>query len=370
MKWSFSIGKIAGIDLRIHATFFLILVWIAVAAWLNDQSVSSAFTSISFVLALFFCVILHELGHALAARRYGIPTRDITLLPIGGVARLERMPDKPLQELVVALGGPAVNVIIAAMLFVIITLLEAMEPIEAMSLTRGAFWERLMLVNVFLVLFNLIPAFPMDGGRVLRAILALRLNYVRATQVAAVLGQSIAFLFAIIGLFWNPFLIFIALFVWIGASQESGMVQMRSALDGIPIEDVMITDFRVLRPHDQLQAGIDLILTTSQRDFPVVEDGAVVGILTRDDLFSALASEGRNAYVEDFMRLDFQQADAHMMMESTLADLQQSDCHTLPVLKDGNLVGIMTMENLGEYMSIQMALDKNRRALPNHRNPF
>jgi len=362
MKWSLSLGKIAGIELKVHATFTLIIIWIAVIAWLNDQSLVSALSSIAFVLALFGCVVLHELGHALAARRFGIPTRDITLLPIGGVARLQRMPDQPLQELVVAVAGPAVNVVIAAVLYVLIALTNSFQPVESLSLTQGAFWERLMLVNIFLVIFNMIPAFPMDGGRVLRALLALRLSYSRATEIAGGLGQSIAFLFAIAGLFWNPFLIFIALFVWIGASQETSLVMMRAALDGIPVEEVMITDFKTLDPYDTLETAAELILTTSQRDFPVVEDEIVVGILTSNKIMSSLADAEPNTHVESVMDRDVLQLDANTMMESALVELQSHESSLFPVLKAGRLVGILTMENLGEYVSIHSALEKNRDA--------
>ena len=176
-----------------------------------------------FILAIFMCVVLHEFGHALMARRYGIPTRDIILLPIGGVARLEKMPTQPIQELWVALAGPAVNAFIAVILFAWLKLTASWEPFQTLSVTTGPFFERLMAVNLFMIVFNMIPAFPMDGGRVLRALLATRKEYGRATQIAASIGQGIAVLFGFIGLLYNPFLLFIALFVWIGAAQEASI---------------------------------------------------------------------------------------------------------------------------------------------------
>src|SRR5215204_3763354 len=210
MKWQWKLGRFAGIDVFVHATFLILIGWVGYSRWLENQKWSEVINGIVFILALFLCVVLHEYGHALTARKYGIQTRDITLYPIGGVARLERMPDKPIEELWVALMGPAVNVIIAAGLFAYLFLTNGPVPLTALTVASGSFAERLMVVNIWLVLFNLIPAFPMDGGRVLRAILAMRMDYVRATQVAANIGQGMAFIFGFIGLFSNPFLLFIA----------------------------------------------------------------------------------------------------------------------------------------------------------------
>ena len=249
MKWSWKIGRFAGIDVHIHATFLLLIAFYGFTYWQQTGTVSGTLEGIAFLLALFLSVVLHEYGHALTARRYGIKTADITLLPIGGVARLERMPDKPIQELWVALAGPAVNVVIAAVLFVYLLVTNTFVPLTGMTLTGGPFIERLLSVNLSLVLFNLLPAFPMDGGRVLRALLALRLDYVRATQIAATVGQGMALLFGILGLFSNPFLVFIALFVWIGAQQEASMVQMKYALGGIPVRQAMQTEFAALNPN-------------------------------------------------------------------------------------------------------------------------
>jgi Zn-dependent protease len=245
MKWSWKLGEVAGIGVYMHMTFLLLIGWVVLSYWLQGNSVAATLVGVGFILALFGCVVLHELGHALMAKKYGIKTRDITLLPIGGVARLERIPDDPRQELWVALAGPAVNVVIAGVLLIWIYLsggLGALQPL--LMVTSGSFVERLMAVNLILVVFNMIPAFPMDGGRVLRALLAMRLEYTRATQIAASLGQAIALLFGFLGLLINPFLLFIALFVWIGAAQEASLVQMKSALAGIPVRRAMVTDFR------------------------------------------------------------------------------------------------------------------------------
>jgi Zn-dependent protease len=356
MKWSTRIGTFAGIDVYVHTTFLMLIAWVAFAHWQAEHSVAAALEGVAFILALFACVVLHEFGHALTARRFGIRTRDITLLPIGGLARLERMPDDPRQELWVALAGPAVNVVIAAALFALLQVTGTSAPVSTLSLTGGSFLERLMLLNVVLVGFNMLPAFPMDGGRVLRAMLAIRMDYTRATQLAATVGQGMALLFGLLGLFFNPFLIFIALFVWIGAGQEAAMTQMKAALGGIPLERAMITDFRTLSPTDSLARAVELLLAGAQQDFPVVDDGAVVGILTRADLLTALARQDQRSPVADVMRRDFLTADASDMIDVAFQRLQGRDCHTIPVIRRGTLIGLLTMDNVGEFLRVQTAI--------------
>jgi len=360
MKWSWKVGRFAGIDVYVHATFWLLIGWIAVSHILQGDPALQTLAAIAFILALFACVVLHEFGHALTARRYGIKTRDITLLPIGGLARLERMPEQPIQELWVALAGPAVNVVIAALLFAFLTITNALEPLERLSVTSGSFVERLMAVNISLVLFNLLPAFPMDGGRVVRALLAMRMEYTRATQIAASLGQVMAFVFGFLGLFTNPFLIFIALFVWIGAAQEASMVQMKSALGGIPVSRTMLTDFRTLAPRDPLARVVDLILAGSQHDFPVTENGTLVGILTREKLLAALSQTDRATAVADVMEREFATVDQAEMLEIALAKLDECACQTLAVTQRGQLAGLVTKDNVGEFLMIQAALTKAR----------
>lgn len=358
MKWSWKIGSLAGIELRMHVTFLLLLGWVGMSHWTRSRSVEAALIGAGFILALFACVVLHELGHALTARRYGIPTRDITLLPIGGVARLERMPDKPAQEFMVAVAGPAVNVVIAAVLYGWLLATGGWTPLEQVDITSGPMLERLLIANISLVLFNLIPAFPMDGGRILRALLAMKMDYVRATQVAASLGQGLAFLFGFMGLFGNPMLLFIAMFVFIGAAGEASATQMRAAMSGMPLRAAMLTDFRALQSSDRLSDAVRLILEGSQQDFPVVEDGRVVGILTRSDLLAALAAHGPEHPVATAMQRDFLTTEDTSMLESAFQRLQECACHTMPVLHDGRLVGLLTMENVGEYFMIQSALKK------------
>jgi Zn-dependent protease/CBS domain-containing protein len=355
MSWSWRIGRIAGIDVYLHGTFLILIAWVAVAHYIAHYSLAEALAGVGFVLSLFIIVVLHELGHALAARRYGIPTRDITLLPIGGVARLERMPEDPKQELVVALAGPAVNVVLAAILYGILQVGEGMSSMDGVMLVGGKFLDQLLWVNVSLALFNLLPAFPMDGGRVLRAFLAMKMDYVRATQVAASVGQAMALLFGFVGLFYSPFLIFIALFVWMGAAQESAMVQMRSALGNIPVQKAMITQFYVLSPDDTVRTAVDHVLKGFQEDFPVVEGVRVVGILTRSDLLSALAQKGQDTLVSDVMNRDFETAHPLDMLGVVLGRLQERGCRTMPVVYAGRLVGLLSGGHLSEMLMTQEA---------------
>jgi Zn-dependent protease/CBS domain-containing protein len=358
MRWSWKIGKLAGIDLYVHATFFLLILWVALVYWINGRSFTAVVNGVAFILVLFACVVAHEFGHALTARHYGIPTRDITLLPIGGLSRLERMPDKPWQEFWVAVAGPAVNVALAILLYGWILVSHGWIPITKLQVAQGPFVERILVANVFLVLFNLLPAFPMDGGRVLRALLATRMAYPRATQTAAAIGQGLALVFGLLGLFFDPFLLFIAFFVWIGAAQ------VKDVFAGIPIRAAMQTDFRTLTTSDTLGDAVKVILDGSQHDFPVVWGDRVMGILTRSKLISGLASTGPEQRVAEAMERNFETAEPNEMLETVLRRLSVAACRTMPVLQDGRLIGLVTMENLGEYMMIQNALHKRTTRLP------
>ena len=368
MKWSWRVGSLAGIALYVHATFLLLLAWVAIGEYQSSGSAATAFNGVLFVLAVFATVVLHELGHALTARRYGIKTRDIILLPIGGVARLERMPREPKQELLVALAGPAVNVAIAVLLYLFLAATGGIPAIVDTASLRAGFLERsflarLLAVNLWLVLFNLIPAFPMDGGRVLRALLAMRSgDYARATETASRVGKFFALVFGILGLFvvGNPFLVFIALFVWLGAAGEAAAAQTSATLDGVPIERLMITDVRTLSPGDPLSRPVDLILDGFQQDFPVIANGAVQGMLTRGALLKALRERGENALVGDVMTRDFPHASPNEPSDEALSRLKSSGSHSLPVIRDGQLLGVLTMDNVGEYLMVDSALRGSR----------
>jgi Zn-dependent protease/predicted transcriptional regulator len=335
--------------------------FVLLGKWRQGGDLGSAVGSVLFLLAIFATIVLHELGHALTARQFGIRTRDITLLPIGGIARLERMPDVPRHELWVALAGPAVNLAIAAIVFGFSTL-AGMHPTIALAEASTGTIDRFIGINVWLAVFNLIPAFPMDGGRVLRALLAERMDYVRATQIAAFLGQGVALLFGFIGLFVNPFLLFIALLVWMGASDEAVAVQTRSALTGIPVTHAMMTDFRMLESGEPLDHAVALVLAGAQRDFPVTQNGRLVGVLTRDALVAALATGNADVPVAQVMDREFQTTDAQDLLDAAVQRLQGCRCQVLPVLQRGQVVGLLTPDNVGEFIMFRGAVGSLRPA--------
>jgi len=358
MKWSWKVGRIAGIDLRIHATFLLILAWAAMAGYSASRTGSGALGGVLFILALFLSVVLHEFGHALTARRFGVSTRDITLLPIGGIAHLAEMPRKPSQELRVALAGPAVTLAIIIVLYLGLYLAGRSPFVSTQRLLTnpGDFFSQLMWANITVFVFNLLPAFPMDGGRVLRAVLAFRLDYGRATAVAARIGQAFALVFAIFGLLFNPFLVLIALFVWLAAAAEAAEAQQHTSLEGVPVERVMIRDVQTLTPHDPLRVALHYAISGFQHDFPVLDGDRVVGVLTRAKLIEALANRGEDVSVGEAMDTTFVTTTPGEPVERALARLQECHCRTLPVISDQRLDGLLTLENVTDYVLIETAL--------------
>jgi Zn-dependent protease/predicted transcriptional regulator len=366
MKWSLKIGRLFGIDLFVHFTFLLLLVFLGFVFWQSTQSVQAALRGVAFILALFGCVVLHELGHALMARRFGVGTRDITLLPIGGIARLEKMPEKPMQEFWVALAGPAVNVVIAALIFVGLAATDGFVPMEEMSMTQGAMLQQLMVVNIFLVVFNLLPAFPMDGGRVLRSLLSIPMGRRRATAIAANIGQAMAIVFGIFGFLYNPFLIFIAIFVYLGAQAEAGVAELQSALRGLNVRDAMMTRFRTLAADDSLSRAVNELLAGSQQDFPVVVDERPVGILRRNDLVKALTENRGDVIVADAMSQECEAVNESQSLREVVEAMYARQCSSVPVVRNMRIVGLLTLENVSEMILINTALEKtgHRERLP------
>jgi stage IV sporulation protein FB len=355
MGWSIPVGTIGGTTIRIHLTFLLLLLWIFVAHYVQG-GVHAALQGVLFVILIFVCVVLHEFGHVFAAKRYGVHTPDITLLPIGGVARLMRIPEHPSQELAIAVAGPLVNLVIAAVLYLILGRIPPLAGTEVQNPGIDML-TRLAAVNVFLVLFNAIPAFPMDGGRVLRALLAYRMGFARATQIAASVGQGLAFVFGLLGLFGNPLLLFIGLFVYLGATAEAHAVQMRQVARGMLAADAMITGFETLSPTSRINDAVQALIRTTQHEFPVVDGGGRLrGVLTRDAMIRALQQQGRDAPVLDAMTRDIPVVPSRQSLEEVLRLLQEHNAPAVGVTAaDGRFAGYVTAENIGEIMMVHVA---------------
>jgi len=362
MRWTLRLGRIAGTEIRIHLTFFLLLAFFGLKAD-EPGGMRGGVYGVMFVCLVFLCVLLHEFGHALAARYYGIRTPDITLFPFGGVARIERMPEKPIEEVVVALAGPMVNVLIATVLWILLAGFQWPTAAVLVRLSTGIPRE-LLVVNMVLLLFNLLPAFPMDGGRVLRALMAMRMGHNKATQVAARIGQILSIGLGFAGLLWpNPMLVLAAVFVFAAAANEAGAAQMQEISRGLPVSAAMVTKFQTLPRNASLGEAADVLLHTSQHEFPVVDpDGTLRGIFTRNDLVTALRQSGPDTLVTEVMRTDFPVVHPRTPFEKAVQMMQQRECSVLPVTDDdGRLVGLFTMENIGELVLVRSAIAESRR---------
>jgi len=364
MSWSLNIGTIAGTAVRVHVTFLLFLGWIFAASWVAGGA-TTAWQGLAFMVLLFACVVAHEFGHIFTARAFGVSTPDVTLLPIGGVARLERIPEEPSEEFLVAIAGPLVNVAIALALIMLAGAHVRTGDLYAVESPHTSMIDRLAAVNLFLAVFNMIPAFPMDGGRVLRAILASRVGYVRATEIAAFVGQGVAFALGFIGLFANPMLIFIAIFVYLAASSEAHLVAIRAMSRGVPTSAAMMTQFATLAPEAHVEDAVQTLLRTSQSEFPVVDAGKPVGLLGRGDLIRALKQLGPDARVGAAMTTTVPTIGHRRCLEEAFRMLQEKSAPAVAVVDaSGRLVGLVTSETVGEMLMLHEALPAGVRFGP------
>ena len=358
MKGTLKLGKVAGIKIEVHWTFTLLLIWIVFLDLQRGGNLSSAILNIVFILLLFVCVVLHELGHALTARRYKINTRRITLLPIGGVASLEKMPDKPAQELLVALAGPAVNVVIALLLLLIVPLrlylgmdVESLEQLMAAPSIQTLLFY-LLIANIMLVAFNLIPAFPMDGGRVFRAILSFKMDRTKATEIAASLGQVLAVVFFVLGLFFNPFLVLIALFIFIGAYGENKMVKQTSLVKGHKIEEAMLTNISILHPENTLSEVVEVIIAGSEKNFIVMEGDVIKGLLYHKQILSNAKND--NLKVGNIMNTQFKVLNVSDPLQGFFDQLSTQKNLFFPVVDNHDrLAGAIDMSNVSEFLVLK-----------------
>jgi stage IV sporulation protein FB len=351
MGWSFTIGSFKGTAIRIHITLILFLVWIGFATYLKNGS-QAAIESLIFISTIFICITLHEFGHILTAKYFGIASPEVTLLPIGGAASMDRMPDKPYQELLVATAGPAVNVIIALILllarqaFDFDAALRIEDP--TVSLT-----QRLAAANLFLALFNLIPAFPMDGGRVLRALLAMWIGPKKATNIAATVGQCFAFLLGFAGFFGNPMLIFIAIFIYMAASSEAQMTNVMETTKDLLAAQAMETCIVTIRPEATLKEAVEGFLASSQDELPLVEaQGKLRGMLSRTDLVDALRDTQPDMPIAPFAK----DPSSTIRPEEPISAVLQALSGTRPVVvidENERFLGLLTRQSLAEIIMIR-----------------
>jgi stage IV sporulation protein FB len=356
MGWTITLGRVAGTEIKVHLTFFILVVFWAMAGY-QQAGAAGAVAACLLLFALFACVLLHEFGHILMAGRFGVRTPDVILLPICGVARLERIPDEPRQELLIALAGPAVTLAIVVALYAVLALggdaprLGELDP-------DGPFLETLLRVNFYLLVFNLFPAFPMDGGRVLRALLASRLGLVAGTRIAARFGQASAVVAGLYGLSTGqPLLSLVALFVFLGAGAEAAAVETRAAGEGLNVAQMMVTHFRAIPVHATLADAVELLLSSEQREFPVVDNlGRVEGMLTRDNLIKGISQRGPTSTVGEAMTAQVQPVSPGLGFQDALQRLRSSGLPALPVVDDGGrLVGLLTLDNITDLLLVRRA---------------
>lgn len=359
-RWSLRLVRIGGIDVRVHATFALLLLWVGSVFVGRGALAARAF--LVTLLALFACVVLHELGHALTGRMFGIRTRTITLLPIGGVARLDRTPDRPLHELVIALAGPLVSVALSLLFYGAARRMNAPFP-ATIDLASGPLLWKLAWLNASLAVFNLLPAFPMDGGRALRALLAMRLGQLRATAIAARIGQAIALGFMALGALGSPMLILIGIFVFMAAQSELAAVHLDSVLGEVRARNAMIGEFVVLATHEPLAIAADVTAHGFQTDFPLIHAGKLVGTVSQTQLVRALIERGPHARVGD---IDFGPLVAvapNEPLDRVLTQMQAEEASAALVVAGEQLLGIVTLAKIAELVAIRSAMHERTAKL-------
>ncbi|MDY6876973.1 MAG: site-2 protease family protein [Chloroflexota bacterium] len=354
---------VRGIEIKMHATFPLILVWAAVQfgyPGTGGFSLSGAAFGVVVTLFLFICVVIHELTHSLVAMRMGFPVRDIVLLPLGGVAQMERVPERPAQEFLMAIAGPMSNFVIAVVLTIIGLALGMGEGQDLWQLLTqptqlgwGGILPYLIVTNVGLAVFNLIPAFPMDGGRVLRALLATVMSHTRATALAVRVGQGLAWILGLTGLLTGDFMwVLVAIFVYSGATQEGRMAQVKNALQGLRVRQAFSRHALVLHPDDPVSRAADLTLESFQADFPVCDGERVVGLLTHTDLVRALKQRQPETLVSEVMRTEFSTVGLEDGLFQVHRQMAEAGLDALPVVEGGQFIGLLTRHDVNEVYQL------------------
>lgn len=368
MRGTFQIAKLFGIPVLLHWSFAFIILWVLYSGYSSGlDSAGTAWLGL-LMLSLFACVVLHEYGHALTARVYGVDTKDIVLLPIGGVARLDSLPDKPFQEFLIALAGPLVNIAIALLLSISF-LWTPFSEIENQLVSSGAinattFIPYLIFLNITLAIFNLLPAFPMDGGRILRSLLAIKLGRITATKVASIIGQIFAGLFVISSIypFQNPVFLLLGVFIFISAMQEYRAIKSESMLKSVPVSEAMRTDFTQLDLDDTIRTAVVVKGIKKEDNFLVVnEEQQVVGVLHKAFIDEAQKQEDTHAEVQYYMNQLFEPIDQSNSLLDTAQMMQKNGFTIVPVLEEGNLIGVLDEKSINEYLSTRLKSKKGSK---------
>ncbi len=369
MNNALKLFKIRGIEIKMHITFPLILIWAALSfGYFRNAGLEGALYGILVTLLVFVIVVLHELGHSLAAQYYKIPVKQIILLPIGGVAQLEEIPEEPRKELIIAAAGPLVNVLLALLLLIIAPLLgQELSTSNLLNLTAtlgvlsfSSIFSYMFVTNLFIGVFNLIPAYPMDGGRILRALIATRVSYLTATRVAVGIGQILSWGFGLWGfLNGNFFLIILAFFIYSGAGQEGRMVQVKDVLGDLRVEQAYSRGAKSINLNEPLETALRATLNSFQSSFPICDEGELVGLLPYGVLVRSLEKQDLQTPIRDVMQRDIQPVSTRDKLIDVQKRMTIEGIDTLPVVDESGFQGMITSQDLNEAYRLNLALDKS-----------
>jgi Zn-dependent protease/CBS domain-containing protein len=363
MKHALYLGSILGVKIYVHWTFIFLIGWIVVTGLRSNLPLNAFLWTFGLTLTVFGCIVLHELSHAMVARKFGIATKHITLLPIGGIAQFESAPQKPKHELLIALAGPALNIIIAALLFPFVNVHELIQLESLMTINTTNFLFSLIVINVWLAIFNLIPAFPMDGGRVLRALLSFRIDHAKATKIAAAIGQAFGLVFFFAGFLYNPMLIFIGLLVFLGGQYEYALIDTMRLLQSFTVRDVLMREVPTMINSSTLKNAGDQLLNTQSKNFVVVADGKPVGTINRDEIIQAVHEKGEKERLDKVMITNLTYANESTSLDEAWKMMRDRKVSMLLVGSNGHLQGIVDEENLAEFIQLKSGhkLKENKR---------
>jgi Zn-dependent protease/predicted transcriptional regulator len=348
MKWSFEVTKLFGIPLRIHLAFLLLLVFVAMAGAQAGEA-AGALNGVLTVVLVFGCVAIHELAHSLVAMRYGVNVRAIVLLPIGGVSQMDEIPEDAGQEVRVSLVGPLTSLVLALLFYLFAVAANQEISLRQLSIYRGTLLPKLFVINLMLGLFNILPAFPMDGGRVLRGILSARMDHTKATKIAVDIGQAMAILMFFFGIFFNWWLALIAVFIYLGAESEEHRTILRAALRHVPVSRAMLTNVEAVSSSDSLSTVVKKTCHSLQTDFPVIDGGLVVGVLPKEAIFAAIDEKPPETLVSEIMTKEFPSATREDTLDSVFRKMESRGISLVPILDQGSFVGMISLEQIGKY---------------------